>query len=123
MPLLDVHLRYGGRNNELGLGCGNDVGCRNSRPRLDEDVSVVNLLAAAGLVLATGTAADAMLPHLAGLHQPPGRMQLVAKHPAGASAFVDYAHKPEALAKALEALRPHTADRLVVVFGCAVIAS
>ena len=29
-------------------------------------------------------------------------------HPSGAPAFVDYAHKPEALAKALEALRPHT---------------
>ena len=38
--------------------------------------------------------------------------------PAGAAAFVDYAHKPEALAKALEALRPHTGGRLVVVFGC-----
>ena len=42
------------------------------------------------------------------LRAPPGRMQLVARHPAGAPAFVDYAHKPEALAKALEALRPHT---------------
>ena len=45
-------------------------------------------------------------------------MQLTALHPSGAAAFVDYAHKPEALAKALEALRPHTTGRLVVVFGC-----
>ena len=77
-----------------------------------------NLLAAAGLVLAGGAAVEAVLPLLATLQPPPGRMQLVARHASGAAAFVDYAHKPEALAKALEALRPHTAGRLVVVFGC-----
>jgi UDP-N-acetylmuramoyl-L-alanyl-D-glutamate--2,6-diaminopimelate ligase len=77
-----------------------------------------NLLAAAGLVLGTGSEVDAVLPLLGMLRAPPGRMQLVALHPAGASAFVDYAHKPEALTKALEALRPHTAGRLIVVFGC-----
>ena len=77
-----------------------------------------NLLAAVGLVLATGSKVDAVLPLLATLRAPPGRMQLVAIHPAGGSAFVDYAHKPEALTKALQALRPHTAGRLVVVFGC-----
>ena len=77
-----------------------------------------NLLAAAGLVLAGGAPVEAVLPLLAGLRAPPGRMQLVARHASGAAAFVDYAHKPEALAKALEALRPHTAGRLVVVFGC-----
>ena len=31
--------------------------------------------------------------------------------------FVDYAHKPDALAKALQALRPYAKRRLVVVFG------
>ena len=36
----------------------------------------------------------------------------------GAPIFVDYAHKPDALAKALEALRPYARSRLVVVFGC-----
>ena len=35
----------------------------------------------------------------------------------GAPIFVDYAHKPDALAKALEALRPYVTGRLVVVFG------
>ena len=77
-----------------------------------------NLLAAAGLVIAGGAAVEAVLPLLANLRPPPGRMQLVARHASGAAAFVDYAHKPEALAKALEALRPHTRGRLVVVFGC-----
>jgi UDP-N-acetylmuramoyl-L-alanyl-D-glutamate--2,6-diaminopimelate ligase len=36
---------------------------------------------------------------------------------AGAPIFVDYAHKPDALAKALEALRPYVGRHLVVVFG------
>lgn len=77
-----------------------------------------NLLAALGLVLATGGEVEAALPHLAALQAPPGRMQLIAFHPSGAAAFVDYAHKPEALEQALKALRPHATGRLVVVFGC-----
>ncbi len=36
----------------------------------------------------------------------------------GASVFVDYAHKPDALEKALAALRPYVSGRLIVVFGC-----
>ncbi len=36
----------------------------------------------------------------------------------GASIYVDYAHKPDALVAVLEALRPHTAGRLIVAFGC-----
>jgi len=35
----------------------------------------------------------------------------------GAPIFVDYAHKPDALAKALDALRPYAKRKLVVVFG------
>jgi UDP-N-acetylmuramoyl-L-alanyl-D-glutamate--2,6-diaminopimelate ligase len=77
-----------------------------------------NLLAALGMALATGEAVEALLPHLAALQAPPGRMQLAAQHPSGASAFVDYAHKPEALEKALASLRGHTPGRLTVVIGC-----
>ena len=36
----------------------------------------------------------------------------------GAPVFVDYAHKPDALEKALETLRPFVERRLAVVFGC-----
>ena len=55
------------------------------------------------------------MPHLAGV---PGRLQRAAVHPSGAPIYVDYAHTPDALAKALEAARPHATRRLVVVFGC-----
>jgi UDP-N-acetylmuramoyl-L-alanyl-D-glutamate--2,6-diaminopimelate ligase len=45
-----------------------------------------------------------------------GRLDFVGETD-GAPIFVDYAHKPDALAKALEALRPYASGRLVVVFG------
>ena len=56
----------------------------------------------------------ASLEHLEGAK---GRLERVGEHN-GAPIFVDYAHKPDALAKALQALRPYAKRRLVVVFGC-----
>jgi UDP-N-acetylmuramoyl-L-alanyl-D-glutamate--2,6-diaminopimelate ligase len=45
----------------------------------------------------------------------PGRMQLVSTAPA---AVVDFAHNPDALARALEAVRsPEPGSRLIIVFG------
>src|SRR5205085_6400172 len=46
-----------------------------------------------------------------------GRLDLAGEKN-GVPIFVDYAHKPDALAKALDALRPYASGRLVVVFGC-----
>jgi UDP-N-acetylmuramoyl-L-alanyl-D-glutamate--2,6-diaminopimelate ligase len=77
-----------------------------------------NLLAALGLVLATGADSDAAAPLVGKLQGAPGRMQRIGRHPCGAPVFVDYAHKPDALAKVLDTLRPDTEKRLVVVFGC-----
>ncbi|HYL48259.1 MAG TPA: UDP-N-acetylmuramoyl-L-alanyl-D-glutamate--2,6-diaminopimelate ligase [Stellaceae bacterium] len=78
----------------------------------------MNALAAVGLAVATGTPPDAALDVLPRLEGVPGRMELAATHPAGAPLIVDYAHTPDALETALKALRPHTAKRLIVVFGC-----
>jgi UDP-N-acetylmuramoyl-L-alanyl-D-glutamate--2,6-diaminopimelate ligase len=47
-----------------------------------------------------------------------GRLELAATLPNGASIYVDYAHKPDALVAVLGALRPHTKGRLIVAFGC-----
>ncbi|MGH6976525.1 MAG: Mur ligase family protein, partial [Stellaceae bacterium] len=77
----------------------------------------MNALAAVGLALATGTSPDAALDVLPRLEGVPGRMERAATHPAGAPVIVDYAHTPDALETALNALRPHTAKRLIVVFG------
>src|SRR5262249_1924454 len=78
---------------------------------------VENALIAAGLVIATGGEPRATFRALAQLKGAKGRLELVGESH-GAPIFVDYAHKPDALAKALEALRPYAASRLVVVFGC-----
>src|SRR5204863_1539550 len=45
-----------------------------------------------------------------------GRLELIGQRN-GSPIFVAYAHKPDALAKALEALRPYAKRRLIVVFG------
>jgi UDP-N-acetylmuramoyl-L-alanyl-D-glutamate--2,6-diaminopimelate ligase len=78
---------------------------------------VENALVAAGLVIATGGEPAATFTSLATLKGAKGRLELVGESN-GAPIFVDYAHKPDALAKALEVLRPYTARQLVVVFGC-----
>jgi UDP-N-acetylmuramoyl-L-alanyl-D-glutamate--2,6-diaminopimelate ligase len=78
-----------------------------------------NALLAAALAVASGMAAGralALLPQLAGVR---GRMELAARLPNGAAAYVDYAHTPDALERLLVALRPHVAPgaRLHVLFG------
>ena len=76
-----------------------------------------NALVAAGLAIASGEDAARVIPALASLKGAPGRLEFVGKQ-AEAPIFVDYAHKPDALEKVLATLRPITAGRLVVVFGC-----
>jgi UDP-N-acetylmuramoyl-L-alanyl-D-glutamate--2,6-diaminopimelate ligase len=84
---------------------------------LPGDFQVSNALVAAGLCLATGTDPEAVFTALERLEGAPGRLERVGDKN-GAPVFVDYAHKPDALEKALAALRPFVAGRLAVVFGC-----
>ncbi|MDF2618289.1 MAG: UDP-N-acetylmuramyl-tripeptide synthetase [Xanthobacteraceae bacterium] len=78
---------------------------------------VCNALVAAGLAMLTGAGAREALRALETLEGVPGRLELVGTKD-GAGVFVDYAHKPDALANALDALRPYAPSRLIVVFGC-----
>jgi UDP-N-acetylmuramoyl-L-alanyl-D-glutamate--2,6-diaminopimelate ligase len=80
------------------------------------EFQIENALVAAGLVIATGGDAAAAFAALGDLHGAKGRLELVGEK-RGAPIFVDYAHKPDALAKALEALRPYVTGKLIVVFG------
>jgi UDP-N-acetylmuramoyl-L-alanyl-D-glutamate--2,6-diaminopimelate ligase len=77
---------------------------------------VENALVAAGLAIATGGNPEQALAALGTLKGAKGRLDLVGEHN-GAPIFVDYAHKPDALEKALAALRPYVRRRLVVVLG------
>jgi UDP-N-acetylmuramoyl-L-alanyl-D-glutamate--2,6-diaminopimelate ligase len=76
-----------------------------------------NALVAAGLCLATGEDADTVMAALEHLEGAPGRLQHVGAGPRGGEAYVDYAHTPDGLETVLQALRPHVAGRLIVVFG------
>ena len=78
----------------------------------------MNVLAALGLVLATGGDADAAIGALSGLTGVPGRVEHVAQLANGAQVYVDYAHKPDALETMLGAIRPHVSGKLRLVFGC-----
>jgi UDP-N-acetylmuramoyl-L-alanyl-D-glutamate--2,6-diaminopimelate ligase len=75
-----------------------------------------NLLCAAGLALALDLPAAAVARGLSESRGAPGRLERFSAR--GVSVFVDYAHTPDALARALEALRAMRPRRLVCVFGC-----
>jgi UDP-N-acetylmuramoyl-L-alanyl-D-glutamate--2,6-diaminopimelate ligase len=79
------------------------------------DFNVSNALAAAAAARALGVPLDTVAARLATAPQVPGRLELLAEHP---TVLRDYAHTPDALARALAALRPFTTGRLIVLFGC-----
>jgi UDP-N-acetylmuramoyl-L-alanyl-D-glutamate--2,6-diaminopimelate ligase len=80
------------------------------------EFQIENALVAAGLAIGTGSEPDQVFAALEHLEGAKGRLEQVGERN-GAPVFVDYAHKPDALAKALQALRPYARRKLVVVFG------
>ena len=75
-----------------------------------------NALVAAGLCIAAGEDLPQVLGALSELKGAPGRLQRVRADGPG-EVYVDYAHTPDGLERALAALRPHARGRLLVVFG------
>lgn len=82
------------------------------------DFQVANALVAAGLAMSTGISPKAAFSALEKLQGASGRLELVGQTKDGALAYVDYAHKPDALENVLATVRPFTTGRVVVVFGC-----
>jgi UDP-N-acetylmuramoyl-L-alanyl-D-glutamate--2,6-diaminopimelate ligase len=80
------------------------------------EFQIENALVAAGLVIGTGSDVEKVFASIEKLEGAKGRLERVGERN-GAPVFVDYAHKPDALAKALQALRPYAKRKLVVVFG------
>ena len=80
------------------------------------EFQIENALVAAGLAIGTGSESDAVFASLEHLEGAKGRLERVGERN-GAPIFVDYAHKPDALAKALQALRPYAKRKLVVILG------
>lgn len=82
------------------------------------DFQISNALVAAGLAMSTGVEAHVVMLALEKLQGAPGRLELVGQTADGALAYVDYAHKPDALTQVLSSVRPFTTGRVVTVFGC-----
>lgn len=76
-----------------------------------------NAMVAAGLALAVGEQPDAVFAAMNVLQGVRGRLEVVSNIN-GATIVIDYAHKPDALDAALDALRPFVTGKLLCVFGC-----
>ena len=76
-----------------------------------------NALVAAAFAIALGEEPSLAIRALEVLEGVSGRLEVVGEK-RGGLAVVDYAHKPEALAAALGALRPFASGRLICVMGC-----
>ncbi len=108
----------------MRVGLDGDWGRATLESPLLGRFNVSNLLAVAGCWLALGLPFDAVVARLAALRPVPGRLQAVEAPASGGTpvplAVVDYAHTPDALANALDALRPVARARgglLWCVFG------
>lgn len=81
------------------------------------EFQALNALTAAGLALEMGERFEDVLAAMGALLPVKGRMEFVGQTETGAGVFVDYAHTPDGLDTLLRAARPHTAGRLLLVFG------
>jgi UDP-N-acetylmuramoyl-L-alanyl-D-glutamate--2,6-diaminopimelate ligase len=99
-----LHVTYGGRSCELHFP-------------LPGDYQACNALLAAGLAIAAGEAASRALPAVGQLKGVRGRLEIVGRV-RGGLIVIDYAHKPDALKAALEALRRFAPGRIICVLGC-----
>lgn len=111
------------RAEELQLGNAGSVfrlvtpaGAALVRLPLLGEFNVANALAAAGCGVALGLPVAEIAARLTAAPQVPGRMEQLLAAPV--VVLRDYAHTPDALERALAALRPLTPGRLLVVFGC-----
>jgi len=77
-----------------------------------------NLLAAVTTLGCLGIPLEEAVNRLSEVSRIDGRMQAVSANEAGPLVVVDYAHTPDALQQALQALREHTRGQLWCVFGC-----
>jgi UDP-N-acetylmuramoyl-L-alanyl-D-glutamate--2,6-diaminopimelate ligase len=80
-------------------------------------INVYNILGAAATAYSLELDLEAVKRGIEGLACVPGRLQRVPNR-RGLSVFVDYAHSPDSLEKALQTLKPFVQGKLITVFGC-----
>ena len=123
------------RTVRFGLGAAADVRARHIRSTPDGsrftlelwdesydvvlpligDFNVANALAAAAAARALGVSGARIAARIATMPQVPGRLEIVNERP---TVLRDYSHTPDSLERAIAAVRPFAAGRLILVFGC-----
>ena len=106
-------IRYGSRGSTWVLVIGDER--HDVVLPLIGDFNVANALAAAAAAWAMGMTPAEIARRLSAMPQVPGRLEIISEHP---TVLRDYAHTPDALERALQAVRPFTSGRLILVFGC-----
>lgn len=79
------------------------------------DFNISNALGSAAVAWALGRRPAQVAERLSTLPQVPGRLERILERPV---VLRDYAHKPDALERALLAVRPFAAGRIILVVGC-----
>lgn len=111
----EVHaddVRYTARGSEWTLVLPGER--HTTRLPLIGDFNLANALAAAAAAYVLGVPGQRIAERLATLPQVPGRLEMINESPL---VLRDYAHTPDALERALAAVRPFASARLIVVFG------
>lgn len=114
----DVRLiSFESRLSGLHLDVATPLGKLELASELIGDYNLDNLMLGCGMAIAAGFTKQQIERGVDRLHRVPGRLSRVAARD-GRSAFVDYAHTPDALVRVLETLRPLTKGKIICVFGC-----
>ncbi|HJU64336.1 MAG TPA: UDP-N-acetylmuramoyl-L-alanyl-D-glutamate--2,6-diaminopimelate ligase [Gemmatimonadaceae bacterium] len=106
-------VRSGPRGSDLTLVLGDQR--HELRLPLIGDFNVANALGAGAAAWALGMSGQEVAARLATVPQVPGRLEILHEGP---TVLRDYAHTPDALERALRAIRPFARRKLTVVFGC-----
>jgi UDP-N-acetylmuramoyl-L-alanyl-D-glutamate--2,6-diaminopimelate ligase len=104
-------------SNGLDIEVDGSWGTATLHSRFVGDFNVDNLLSVLGALLASSVPLAQAIAAIEQCYAPPGRMETLTA-PGRPLAIVDYAHTPDALEKALLAVRKHRTGKLTCVFGC-----
>ena len=108
-----LNVRYLPHGSEWTIAMGGER--HDVRLPLIGAFNVANALGAAAAAWSLGVPSAVVAQRLSRSPQVPGRLELLHERPA---VLRDYAHTPDALERALSAVRPFATKRLIAVFGC-----
>lgn len=106
-----------GSTQGLRLELASPAGSLTIRSALLGEANAYNIMASVATAVAMEIDSTSITEGIAALTKVPGRMEKLA-NPYNMNIIIDYAHKPDALEKALLSLRSITNGKIITVFGC-----